>query len=178
MNLLIRKYENTSNFTFYINFKEDIMVARKSIDGEFKFGWYNGKSNLSINQKPNGAFVKVNDEYLSFDIDLDKENMIYRITHFMYFKFPCGGVYANIDVGTYDTFTGEKIKCREYGINRVIEDWFVAMYCTDEYAKNYLGENYECLNEKCIKDYKERYAESNRITTQTAENFRKQFCLD
>lgn len=147
----------------------------------FEFGWMNNTSNLRLNAEwiP-GAYIKTQDDkdnFLSFDIEFNRESMRYTITHSIKLVYPWCSIHHRVDCGDYTTFKGERIKNREENIKSLIIDFFVGFYGSDKLLKKHFGTKYLSIKENYNKLYVECWNEKYKVTQNAVRQFAKDFCL-
>lgn len=155
-------------------------IIRKIND--YEFGWMNGDSCLRLNASwiP-GAYVKYEnkygDDYLCFDIDFNKEDMVYDIKHSLYLQYPWCGYHARVECGSYKTSKAERVINREKAIEKIVVDWFVGMYGSESLLKSYYRENYLDFKEEYDRIYSKEYNKNLDTVKHAVRQFAEDFCL-
>jgi hypothetical protein len=144
----------------------------------FEYGWMNNQPTFGLNSTYiNGMWIKVNDDYLYFDIELDKENLTYIINHSIALKYVYGNTTGRIECGRYKTYKGESKQKRENEVTALILNWFVGMYGNDNLMKKHYGEEYASVKNKYDEEYTNIWAKEYTVVENAMKRFAKEFCL-
>jgi hypothetical protein len=155
--------------------REDIM--RRRIE-TYDYGWVGDQPTFYLNTSSvNGLWVQYNDESLSFDIKLDKETLTYIISHSMRLVYPWCSTTGRLECGKYKTYKGESKQSRENAIKKLILDWFVGMYGSDNLLKKHFGESYEFIKEDYDKKFEGLWGEYFDLTQKAIKKFEEDYCL-
>jgi hypothetical protein len=150
---------------------------RRKID-KFEFGWMNGKSTFEFNPNYiNGSYIKYNNDYIYFDIKFDKNNMKYIIRHSMKFEYPWCSMNDCLVCGEYKTKKGERKLKREESVKKIILDWFIGMYGSEQLLEEYFDKDYGFIKIKYDNIYQEYWNKNYTATQNAMKNFKENFCI-
>jgi len=150
---------------------------RREVDN-FDYGWMNDQSTFYLNVFfVNGMWIKVNNDYLCFNIELDKETLTYIIKHSIKLSYPWCGTSTRLECGKYKTYKDESKKSREIAVKKLILDWFVGMYGSDDLLKRHFGDDYILIKDKLDTEYTQVWGEYFKITQDAMRKFAEDFCL-